>query len=55
MKIGDKVKFNPAYLAHDRHRTGVVLRIKDGMATIRITGGAVLTVRVSILEAFSEG
>lgn len=55
MKIGDIVAFNMDYLTHTPLRTGIVLRMKGGMASVRILGSStVVTVRASILEVFSE-
>lgn len=56
MKVGDIVHLNTDYVLHMPLRTGIVLRMKDDMVSMRILGGsAVLTVRASILEIFSEG
>lgn len=57
MEVGDIVHFNLDYISeHLPLRTGIVLRMKDGMASVRMLGGStVITVRASILEVYCEG
>lgn len=55
MKVDDIVHIKPEYLAYCLQHPGIILRIKDGMASVRILGGeTVITVRTSILEVFRE-
>jgi len=54
--VGDIVHFKTEYLAHMPLRTGILLRRKGGMASVRMLGGStVITVRASILEVYCEG
>ena len=56
MKVDDIVHFKTEYLPQNKPlQTGIVLRIKDDMATVRMLGGlTVITVRTSILEVFCK-
>jgi len=57
MKVGDIVHFNLDYISEYLPlRTGIVLRMKNDMAAVRMLGGStVITVRASILEVYCEG
>jgi hypothetical protein len=55
VKVGDIVHFNVDYLEHMPLRTGILLRMNGGMASVRIIGSStVITVRASILEIHGE-
>ena len=57
MEVGDIVHFNLDYISeHLPLRTGIVLRMKNGMTSMRMLGSStVITVRTSILEVYCEG